>query len=172
MDSCDRLETQLHERETRHAALARASLARFSEAPTPANLNFLFHDSYAIDPADFRKAVLSLAVQGKLISQDTNDEEADKLLLRIAATKLRLQKEGKIGKEKPVHSVRPKDLPFDLPESWRWSKLANLTELITKGSSPKWQGIAYVSEAEGVLFITSENVGNYRLRKLDHLNVR
>jgi type I restriction enzyme, S subunit len=169
MALCDRLEAQQQERDTRHAALVRASLARFTEAPTPANLQFLFHPSYDVTPADLRKAILTLAVQGKLVPQDPNDEPAENGLARIAATKLRLQKAGEIGKEKPVTPLQPDDLPFEAPDSWRWAKLAELTELITKGSSPKWQGIAYVPESEGILFITSENVGNYVLRKLDEL---
>ena len=68
MALCDRLEAQLQERDTQHAALARASLARFAEAPTPANLNFLFHDSYTIEPADLRKAILQSAFDGVLTS--------------------------------------------------------------------------------------------------------
>ena len=80
---CDRLETQQKERETRHAALARASLARFADAPTPANLNFIFHKSYDITPADLRKTILTLAVQGKLVAQDPNDELPSVLLERI-----------------------------------------------------------------------------------------
>jgi type I restriction enzyme S subunit len=169
MALCDRLEAQQKERETRHAALACASLARFAEAPTPANLEWIFHPSYAIPPADLRKAILTLAVQGKLVAQDPSEEPAEDLVARVAATKLRLQKTGQIGKEKPVEPLQPESLPFEAPESWQWAKLAELTELITKGSSPKWQGIAYVSESEGILFITSENVGNYVLRKLDDL---
>jgi type I restriction enzyme S subunit len=55
MALCDRLEAQQQERETRHAALARASRARFAAAPTPANLNFLFQKSCTIEPADLRK---------------------------------------------------------------------------------------------------------------------
>jgi type I restriction enzyme S subunit len=50
MALCDRLEAQQQERQTRHADLARASLARFAAAPTPANLHFLFHPSYPIPP--------------------------------------------------------------------------------------------------------------------------
>ncbi len=70
MALCDRLEQQQQERETRHAALARASLARFADAPTPANLEFLFHKSYDITPADLRKTILTLAVQGKLARRE------------------------------------------------------------------------------------------------------
>ncbi|AUB80282.1 restriction endonuclease subunit S [Candidatus Thiodictyon syntrophicum] len=75
MALCDRLEAQQQERETRHAALARASLARFADAPTQANLNGLFHDSFTIAPADLRKSILTLAVQGKLVARNQEDEE-------------------------------------------------------------------------------------------------
>lgn len=73
MALCDRLEAQQRERATRHAALARASLARFAAAPTPANLDFLFHNAYAVAPADLRKTILTLAVQGKLVYFDTEN---------------------------------------------------------------------------------------------------
>lgn len=85
MALCDRLEAQQQERETRHAALARASLTRFADAPTPANLDFLFHNSYAIAPADLRKAILTLAVQGKLVPQDPNDKPAARSFPKLAA---------------------------------------------------------------------------------------
>ena len=87
MALCDRLEAQQQERETRHAALARASLARFADAPTPANLDFLFHKSYAIPPADLRKSILTLAVQGKLVPQDPNDEPAHEACRRARTAK-------------------------------------------------------------------------------------
>lgn len=75
MALCDRLEAQQQERETRHAALARASLARFADAPTPANLALLFHPSYTTPPADLRKSILTLAVQGKLVRFDADHED-------------------------------------------------------------------------------------------------
>jgi type I restriction enzyme S subunit len=70
MALCDRLEAQQQEREAQARQLARASLARFTEAPTPANLNHLFHSSFPISPSDLRKSILTLAVQGKLVPQD------------------------------------------------------------------------------------------------------
>ena len=66
MALCDRLEAQQQERERRHAALARASLTRFADAPTPANLHFLFHPSYAIPPADLRNSIIDAASRGAL----------------------------------------------------------------------------------------------------------
>ena len=70
MALCDRLEALQLEREAQAGQLARASLARFTDAPTPANLNHLFHSSFPISPSDLRKSILTLAIQGKLVSQD------------------------------------------------------------------------------------------------------
>ena len=169
MALCDQLEAQQQERERRFPVLSRTCHARFAEAPTPANLNRIFDETGTVSPADLRKTVLTLAIQGKLLPQDSGDENVDELLSKVLATKARLQAEGKIGKEKPYKVVQPTEPPFVVPETWRWVKLVELTELITKGSSPKWQGINYVPTSGGVLFITSENVGNYQLRKLDEL---
>lgn len=55
------------------------------------------------------------------------------------------------------------EIPFEIPASWEWCRLGSLTELITKGSSPKWQGVSYTDKQNGILFITSENVGVEKL---------
>jgi type I restriction enzyme S subunit len=86
MALCDQLEARQKEREGKHAELARASLAKFAAAPTPANLEFIFHKSYEISPTDLRKAVLGLAVQGKLVPQDPNDEPAKRSLPKLASS--------------------------------------------------------------------------------------
>jgi len=177
MALCDRVEAARAGREATRDRLAAASLARLN-APDPAN----FQDDarFALDtlPAlttrpdqikQLRQTILNLAVRGKLVLQDTNDEPASELLKRIADEKARLIKAGKVKKEKPLDLIDDATKPYDLPDAWEWVRLDVLTRLITKGSSPKWQGVNYVSADEGILFITSENVGNYELRKLDDL---
>jgi type I restriction enzyme S subunit len=79
---CDALEAQQQERELRKSVLVRSSLSRFAESPTPENLGYLFHKSYDIPPSELRKSILTLAVQGKLVPQDPNDEPAEKWMLR------------------------------------------------------------------------------------------
>ena len=49
------------------------------------------------------------------------------------------------------------EIPFEVPEGWAWARLASICEIITKGASPKWQGVDYTTT--GTLFVTSENIG-------------
>ena len=88
MALCDRLEAQQQEREQQHTALSRASLARFADAPTPANLQLLFHKSYTIPPADLRKSILTLAVQGLLVPHDTESASWKTRKLKELTTKI------------------------------------------------------------------------------------
>jgi type I restriction enzyme S subunit len=88
MALCDRLEAQQQERQTRHAALARASLARFAAAPTPANLNYLFHNAYTIEPVDLRKTILTLAIRGLLVQHDQQASGWETRNLKSLTTKI------------------------------------------------------------------------------------
>lgn len=107
---------------------------------------------------NLNQAILQEAVQGKLVSQDKNDEPASELLKRIKAEKA---KSGK--KEKPLPPIKHEEIPFDIPENWVWCRLGEICNNITKGSSPNWQGVQYVSEGEGILFITSKNVDSFKI---------
>ena len=73
-----------------------------------------------------RELILELAVRGKLVPQDPNDEPASELLKRIAEEKARLVAEGKIKKQKPLPEVDEEALPFELPAGWKWSSLAQV----------------------------------------------
>jgi type I restriction enzyme S subunit len=111
-----------------------------------------------------RELILELAVRGKLVPQDPNDEPASELLKNIKAEKAQLVKEGNIKKQKPLPSIAEEEKPFELPSGWEWVRLDEISELITKGSSPKWQGVSYTDNKEDVLFVTSENVGAFELK--------
>ena len=124
MALCDRLEGQQMERETRYVALARAAVARFDEAPTPANLNFLFHPSYSVTPADLRKIILNLAVQGKLVPQVPRDETAAASLARLGLGRRTGSMDEVVQKNEQI------------PESWsvvRFEDVAVVTGGVTLG---------------------------------------
>jgi type I restriction enzyme, S subunit len=157
MALCDRLEAEQQERETRHAALARASLARFADAPTPANLNFIFHKSYDIAPADLRKSILTLAVQGKLVSQDPYDETAAELVARVTAEKQRLVQTKAIKPESPLDPILKEEELFPIPDSWRWLRAGDLCRPISSGSTPD-QSVFHSSE--GVPYLKVYNIRN------------
>jgi len=70
-----------------------------------------------------RELILELAVRGKLVPQDANDEPASALLKRIQAEKVRLIAEGKIKKDKPLAAITEEEKPFALPHGWEWAKL-------------------------------------------------
>lgn len=75
---------------------------------------------------ELKNSILQLAVQGKLVPQDKNDEPASELLKRIDAEKVRLIKEGKIKKEKALPPTTDEEFPFDIPESWEWTSLLQI----------------------------------------------
>ena len=73
-----------------------------------------------------RRFILDLAVRGKLVEQDPNDEPASELLKRVAAEKGRLVKVGKIKKRKSVESVPSNALVFELPSGWTAARFSDI----------------------------------------------
>ena len=106
-----------------------------------------------------KNSILQMAVQGKLVPQDPNDEPASVLLERIRAEKERLIKEKKIKREKnpsvifkgadntPYEKIGDEvrsladEVPFDIPDSWEWVRLIDVCEYIQRGKSPKYSPI-------------------------------
>ncbi len=76
-----------------------------------------------------RELILELAVRGKLVPQDANDEPASALLKRIQAEKFRLIAEGKIKKDKPLAAIAEEEKPFALPHGWEWIKFGEVYSL-------------------------------------------
>jgi len=82
-----------------------------------------------------KNSILQLAVQGKLVPQDPNDEPASALLERVRTEKDQLIKEGKIKKEKPLPPITEDEIPFEIPESWEWVRLRSLG-IFSGGKTP------------------------------------
>lgn len=91
-----------------------------------------------MDTKALRQKILDLAIHGKLVPQDPNDEPASVLLERIRAEKERLIKEGKIkkGKKSAKTSDKP-HYPFELPKGWKWCKLEDIAYDLMYGTSEK-----------------------------------
>jgi type I restriction enzyme, S subunit len=109
-----------------------------------------------------RQQFLQEAVQGVLIKneklKEKNTETGAALLKRIKAEKA---KAGK--KEKSLAPIKTEEIPFEIPDDWVWCRLGEICDNITKGSSPKWQGVNYVEEGKGILYITSKNVDSFKI---------
>lgn len=85
---------------------------------------------------DLKKAVLQAAMQGKLTKQLKTDSSVDELLKNIGEEKAKLIEEGKIKKEKPLAEIKEEEIPFDIPENWRWEKVGKVLG-IARGGSPR-----------------------------------
>ena len=122
-------------------------------------------------PEALKKSILQEAVQGKLVPQDPSDEPAEALLERIRAEKQRLIKEGKIKKDKHESVIFRRDnshyekldgverciddeLPFEIPENWRWCRLKSIVNVVSarRVHQSDWR-------SEGVPFYRAREIG-------------
>ena len=121
-----------------------------------------------MDTKALRQKILDLAIHGKLVPQDPNDEPASVLLERIRAEKERLIKKGKIkkGKKSAKTSDKP-HYPYELPKGWGWTTLPELCVLpITDGTH---QTPTYTDKANGIPFLSSKDVTS---KKIDWTNIK
>lgn len=80
---------------------------------------------------DLKNSILQLAIQGKLVPQDSNDESAEVLYTQIQSEKQKLLKEGKIKKDKPLPPITDDEIPFPIPSTWKWVKLGDIIKIYT-----------------------------------------
>lgn len=99
-----------------------------------------------MDTKKLRQKILDLAIHGKLVPQDPNDEPASVLLERIKAEKERLIKEGKIkrSKKRTKTSDTPhyENVPYEVPDNWVWCKIKDIGEIVT-GNTPSKSNAGY-----------------------------
>ena len=146
MTQCDELEKRQQEREQKRILVHTSAVQKLLNAPEEKTFDeawqFVqqnFGELYAVkeNVSELRKAILQLAVMGKLVPQDPHDPPASELLKEIEAEKQRLIKEGKIKKQKPLPEITADEIPYDLPDSWEWCILRQISLAIDYGTSQK-----------------------------------
>ena len=106
-------------------------------------------------PQELKSSILQLAVQGRLVEQRPEEGTAEELYRQIQEEKQRLVKEGKIKKEKPLPEITEDEVPFDIPENWKWVRLGSLLHKLVDGAhrTPKYT-------LSGVPFVSVKNMSN------------
>jgi len=111
--------------------------------------------------ARLRELILTLAVQGKLVPQDLQDEPASELLKKIRAEKDRLIAEGKIKRDKPLAEITEAEKPYGLPVGWEWVRLPEITYNLGQGAPTEkftYIDVAAIDNEKGVVTEAAETV--------------
>lgn len=170
MSLCDQLEQQSLTSLDAHQQLVETLLLTLTDSPNAEELaenwarisqhfDTLFNTEASIEA--LKQTILQLAVMGKLVPQDPDDEPASELLKRIEQEKAQLVKEGKIKKQKPLPPVSDEEKPFELPAGWKWCRLGDLAIGSEAGWSPQCEPHPRNGDDWGVLKISSVTWGEF-----------
>ncbi|PLX70399.1 MAG: restriction endonuclease subunit S [Denitrovibrio sp.] len=131
---CDKLEKLKNEKEQQRLDVHKSAIHKLvNTEELNGSWSFIkdnFSELYSVKEniAELRKAIISLAMQGKLVPQDPNDQPASELLKDIQKEKEKLIKEGKIKNQKPLPPIKPEEIPYELPESWEWVRFGQISQ--------------------------------------------
>ncbi len=121
-------------------------------------------------PQDMKKSILQYAIQGKLVEQRPEEGTGEELYRQIQAEKQQLIKEGKIKKEKPLPEIVEDEIPFDIPESWKWVRLLDVVEeKPANGFSPK--GVDYQTAVKN-LTLTATTSGYFKADAFKYVDIQ
>ncbi|WP_027369201.1 restriction endonuclease subunit S [Desulfocurvibacter africanus] len=139
MARCDEVEKLRQNREEKRLAVHATAIKQLLDAPDGSTWGFIqqhFGELYTVkeNVAELRKAILQLAVMGRLVPQDPNDPPASELLKEIEVEKQRLVKAGKIKQPKPLPPIKAEEVPYQLPQGWEWVRLGEAMLKITDGT--------------------------------------
>ena len=105
-------------------------------------------------PGDMQKSILQLAIQGKLVEHRPEEGTGEELFQQIQAEKQTLVKAGKIKKEKPLPDIAEDEIPFDIPESWKWVRLRDIISVLGDGI----HGTPVFDDTGGYYFVNGNNL--------------
>ena len=135
MALCDELEKLKVQKEAKKLTVHKSAINQLLDSKDESNSqkgwNFIsnhFNDLYTVkeNVSELRSTILQLAMQGKLVPQDPNDQPASELLKEIEKEKQRLIKDGKIKKSKPLEEIQQNEMPFILPNKWAFVRLIEI----------------------------------------------
>lgn len=109
-------------------------------------------------PEQLKASILQYAIQGKLVEQRPEEGTAEELYKSIQEEKQNLIKEGKIKKEKPLDEITEDEIPFDIPDSWKWVKLGDLVSVLGGKRIPA--GRKLTKENTGYIYIRVSDMKN------------
>lgn len=166
MACCDTLEALRKEREEKRQAVHAAAMQQLLEVKDGAAWGFVeqhFGELYSVkaNVAELRKAILQLAVMGRLVPQAPTDQPASELLKEIDAEKQRLVKAGKIKPHKPLPTIKPDEVPYQLPQGWEWVRLGNVALSSESGWSPQCNFEPRTGNQWGVLKVSAVSWGAF-----------
>ena len=109
-------------------------------------------------PDDMKKSLLQYAIEGKLVEQRPEEGKAEELYQQIQQEKQRLIAEKKIKKEKPLPEITDDEIPFDIPDSWKWVRLGSILNKLVDGAhkTPKYT-------ESGIPFVSVKNISSGKL---------
>jgi type I restriction enzyme S subunit len=119
-------------------------------------------------PQELKASILQLAIQGKLVPQIPEEGTGEDLFQQIQAKKQALIKAGKIKKEKPLPEIAEDDIPFDIPESWKWVRLSQLFSVLNGDRGKNYPAKSTLSH-EGIPFISALNLDGKSVIEDDNL---
>ena len=169
MSLCDQLEQQTEASIEAHATLVEVLLATLTDSADADELaqnwarisehfDSLFTTEQSIEA--LKQTVLQLAVMGKLVPQNPNDEPASVLLEKIAEEKERLIEDNKIKPRKALPPIENEEKLFDLPLGWEWCRLDDICDGITSGSTPPKS--SFIDET-GIPYLKVYNIRNQKI---------
>ncbi len=182
MALCDKLEEEQEENSATHQTLVETLLGTLTNVETPEafseawqriaeHFDMLFTTEKSIDK--LQETILQLAVMGKLVSQDPDDEPVSVLLEKVSEEKERLIKAGKIRKQKSLPQISEDEIIFRIPDNWKWARLLNYYD-VRDGThdSPKTQLTGYPLVTSKNLYTGKLDLSNVKyISKEDHLKI-
>ena len=119
-------------------------------------------------PVDMQKSILQMAIQGKLVEQRPEEGTAEELYQQIQKEKKELIKAGKIKKGKPLPEITEDEIPFDIPDSWKWVRLSQLFSVLNGDRGKNYPAKSTLSH-EGIPFISALNLDGKSVIEDDNL---